>query len=58
MLSQMHDEFMWLNKPYNIMKNAIRVVTSLCSSGELPSLKVVKNEIVTNAAISKLIAEQ
>lgn len=34
-------------------KNSIRVVTSLHSSRQLPSLKAVKNEIVTNATESK-----
>lgn len=52
-LSRMHDEFMWLNKSFKITKNAIRVVIGLCSTSDLPTLKVVKNQIVTNATESK-----
>lgn len=44
---------MWLNKPHNITKYVIKVVTGLCSSIDLPSLKVAKNDIVTNATGSK-----
>lgn len=44
---------MWLNKTFKITKNAIRVVTSLCSSKEMSSLKSVKNQIITNATRSR-----
>jgi len=42
-LSQIHDEFMWLLKPFKITKDAIRNVTGLNSIGGLPMLKSMKN---------------
>lgn len=44
---------MWLDKLHKITKGAIQVVTGLCASGQLPSLKMVKIDIVTNAIGSK-----
>lgn len=52
-LSRMHDEFMWLNKPFKITKNAIRVITGLYSFGDIPKLKSMKNQIVTDTTSSK-----
>jgi len=52
-LSRVHDNFLWLNKPFKITKDAIRAVTSLHSSRGLPILKSVKNQTVTEATGSK-----
>lgn len=53
MLRRIHDEFMWLNKPFKITKSAIRALTRLRSSSELVSLKDVKNQIFMDATGSK-----
>lgn len=45
-LSRIHDEFIWLDKPYKITKNAIQAVTCLNEIGEILSLRNVKNMIV------------
>jgi len=52
-LSRVHDNFLWLKRPYKITKEAIRAVTGLYSSGGIPVLKSVKNDIVTEATGSK-----
>jgi len=49
----MHDEFLWLMKPFKITKDAIKAVTGLNSSGGLSMLKVVKNQTVTDATGSR-----
>lgn len=46
-LSKIHDKFMWLDKPHEITKTIIKVVTCLNSTGEVTSLRNVKNQIVT-----------
>lgn len=48
-LRRMHDEFMWLDKPHNITKSAIKAVTCLSSVGEIPALRNVKNQMVIKA---------
>lgn len=52
-LSRVHDEFIWLDKPYKITKNAIQVVTCLKASGEVLGLSNVKNTIVTEVTSSQ-----
>jgi len=52
-LSRVHDNFMWLNRPFKITKDAIKVVTGLHSSKGLPVLKSVKNQTVSEATRSK-----
>jgi len=52
-LSRVHDNFLWLNKPFKITKDAIRAITGLHSSGGLPVLKSVKNQTVSDATRSK-----
>lgn len=42
-----------MRKPFNITNNAIRVVTGLCSSSDLPTLKFMKNQLVTNTIGSR-----
>lgn len=53
MLRRIHDESIWLSKPFMITKDAISVVTGLCSSSELPGLKYVKNQVVTDTTRSR-----
>jgi len=52
-LSRIHDNFMWLNGPFKITKDAIRAVTRLHSSGGIPVLKSVKNQTLSEAIGSK-----
>lgn len=49
MLISVHDEFIWLDVPFKITKEAICVVTRLNSIGRLLVLKSVKNDKVTEA---------
>lgn len=44
---KIYDEFMWLRKSFMISKDAIKLVTSLCSSSDFPTLKSVKNQLIT-----------
>lgn len=46
-LSLIHDEFIWLDRPYKITKKDIQAVTSLNIIGEIPGLRYVKNTTVT-----------
>jgi len=48
-LSQVHDEFMWLGQPFKITKEVIRVVIGLNDTGSMPMLKAVKNQTVIEA---------
>lgn len=52
-LSKVRDEFIWLDKPYKITKNEIKVVTCLNATGEVPGLRNVKNTIVTEVTNSQ-----
>lgn len=45
-LSKIHDEFIQLEKPHNITKQAIQAVTCLSATGEIPSLRKVQNTTV------------
>lgn len=45
-LRKIHDEFLWLDKPYKITKKAIQEVTYLSATGIVPKLWHVKNTIV------------
>lgn len=49
-LSQIHDEFIRINRPHKTMKKAIQVVTYLSATGKIPNLRKVQNTIV-NAVI-------
>lgn len=51
-LSKVHDEFMLIDTPFKITKEAICVVTSLNSFGRLLVLKSMKNDDVTKATDS------
>lgn len=44
---------MWLSNSFKITKNSIRAIISLCSFGDFPMLKFVKNQLVTNTIGSK-----
>lgn len=45
-LSQIHDQFMWLDRPHKITKEAIHVVIGFCSTGEVSLLSsVLKNDV-------------
>lgn len=52
-LSRIHDEFMWLDKPFKITQNAIKAITCLSSIVEVPTLRNVKNQMVTEATSSQ-----
>lgn len=44
--SRIHDQFMWLDRPHKISKEAIHTVTRLCATGEVPLLRYVpKNDV-------------
>lgn len=45
-LSQNHDEFIWLYRPNKITKKAIQAVTCLNANGEILGLRKVQNTIV------------
>lgn len=51
-LSRMHDEFMWLDKPHKITKSAIKAVTCLSLVDEVPTLRNVKIQKVTKVISS------
>lgn len=46
-LIRVHDEFIWLGKPYKITKQTIHVVTCLNQTSGKPNLRKVTNPIVT-----------
>lgn len=52
-LRRVHDEFIWLEKPYKITKNAIQVVTCLNATSEVLGLRNMKNTIVREVTDSQ-----
>lgn len=52
-LSHVHDEFIWLDRPYKITKKAIHAVTCLNQINDKPNLRKV-----TNPTITKLTSAQ
>lgn len=52
-LSRVHDEFIWLDRPYKITKQVIQVVTCLSATGEVLSLRKVSNNTVITTTGSK-----
>lgn len=49
----MHDEFIWLDRPHKITKQAIHVVTFLAETGDVPSLRKVSNDTIVATTGSK-----
>lgn len=52
-LRSIHDQFMWLDRPHKITKEAIHVVTSFCSTGEVPLLMSIPKNDVENLTGSR-----
>lgn len=44
---------MWLDRPYKIAQSTIKAVTYFSSVGEVPTLRNVKNQMVTEATGSQ-----
>lgn len=45
-MSRVHDEFMWLDRPYKITKHVVHVVTCLHQTSRKPNLRKVTNPTV------------
>lgn len=52
-LSHVHDEFIWLDKPYKITKQAIHAVTFLNQTSGKPNLRKVMNPTITKLTDSQ-----
>lgn len=52
-LSRVHDEFIWLDKPHNIIKTTIQDVTCLNVTSEVLGLRNIKNATVIQVTNSK-----
>lgn len=52
-MSRVHGEIIWLDKSHKITKLAIKAITCLNVTSEVPSLKNAKNQTVTEATNSK-----
>lgn len=52
-LSHVHDEFIWFDRPHKITKKVIQVVIGLAEIGKVPSLRKVSNDTVIATTSSK-----
>lgn len=62
-LSRIHDDYIWLDKHYLILKEVWHVVTWLCLIGQVPKLKYVNNvevnwliRVISNGRASRIIS--
>lgn len=46
-LSRFHNEFMWLDQTHLITKDLMRAITSLSDFGDIPSLKLAREDAFT-----------
>lgn len=52
-MSRIHDQFMWLDRPHKITKEAIHTVSGLWSTGEFPILRSISKDEVIQLTKSK-----
>lgn len=52
-LNKIHHEFIWLDQPYKITREAIRIVSFLNQTGDKLGLQKVTNPIVTKLTSAK-----